>query len=220
MKSKLIKGICAIGVVCVLVLGNNAMYVNAEDQNIKVTASIGEKIFSKEQDGIWAPGEEVTKEFNIENISTSKIEIEALDFDINYMYNHINKNEIKSGTKEYKNIAKNIVVKVTDDKGILLYEDTLNKLKNKGIKFREKIGLNPSESKKFSMTIDVNKDMENDAQGVESDVIMGIHYILQSKQEAEDSDKILPKTGSISSKDIVLIGTVMVGAGYIVYRRR
>lgn len=222
MKSKLIKGICAIGVVCILALGNSSIYVNAEDQNIKVTASIGEKIFSKEQDGVWSPGEKVTKEFNITNVSSSVIGIESLDFDINYMYNHVNKSEIKSGTKEYNNIAKNIVVKVTDDKGILLYEDTLNKLKKKGVRFKERLDLEPNEVKKFSMTIDVNNDMDNDGQGIETDIDMGLYYIIQSQEQSEKlgSNKMLPKTGAISSEGISIIGTLIIGAGYIVYKRR
>lgn len=214
MRNIFAKGICLTAVLLLLNVGGNAIYVNAADVNMKIYSQEREdgKIFTND-DGVWSPGEEKAKGFCIENVSNSLIEVEKLDFGVNYLYDHINDRYLEKGTKEYNDISKNITVKVTNEEGKILYEDSLKKISKKGINFKGDLNINSKDKKELKMNISVNGDMGNEGQGVEADIDMGVYYLLNEGGN-------LPYTGGKNSLITIGIGILMMSAGILLLVKR
>lgn len=239
MKKKAVKSIIAIvAILALFSIGGDSIYVSAKDSNISIYASEGkdEPIFSNNDDGFWSPGEDLTKEFFIENISSvSELSLKNLDFSINYLYDHINNYPVNNDSKEYKEILKSINISVTDENGSLLYQDNLNKLKKKGFSFKESINLKPGQIKKLFMRISISSDLDNIGQGVEADINIGVNYSIldnidkdnnsndidkDSNDNSEiDNNDSLPYTGGISSSLIIGLGIITIGSGMYILKR-
>lgn len=192
----------------------------AEKQEIKLytTDNNNDKLFS-EEDGLWSPGENIVKKITLENGKESNIRIEKLYLEPNKMYDLINDKSIGKHSKEYKHILSNIEIVILDENKNELYAGDYKETKN-GANLNKNINLNAKEKKNLYLGIRVSENLGNEGQGirVDFDTIIG-YSILDDNGAVIGADKTLPKTGGISSEDALLMSFMILGAGFIIYKK-
>ena len=216
---KLILGIVIATSLCLGI--SNTTIEAAEKQEIKLytTDNNNDKLFS-EEDGLWSPGENIVKKITLENGKESNIRIEKFYLEPNKMYDLINDKSIGKHSEEYKHILSNIEIVILDENKNELYAGDYKETK-KGANLNENINLNANEKENLYLGIRVSENLGNEGQGIRIDFDTIIGYsILDSNGAVVDSNKKLPETGGTASEDLVFWAVSLIGAGYIVYKRR
>lgn len=199
------------------------------------------------EDGMWSPGSVESKDFHIENNSSSSIKIDRLYLKLKSSKNlKTNKNlDIKS--KQFKELANNSIVKLTYEETVLFEDELVNLLSEKGIVLAKEIDIESNENALLNITIDMNEEMNNDAQSLENIFSIGIAYKTnedkptnpESPVKPDDpnnpkpplkSDNIvdfdndlggnLPQTGGIINNiSLITIGTITIATGVILNKK-
>lgn len=205
--------------------------VHAENLDISI-----DPIFTQE-DGIWHPGRVESKDFYITNNKKNDISIDKLYMELKLSKNLSNNQILDINSKQFKELAKNSTVKLSS-KGKVLFEESLDNLLSKeGIVLLKEIEIKSSEKELLNMTIDMDEEMNNDAQVLENIFSIGVSYKINDTKQpikpdppvkpptnpepsvkpdtggSNESNK-LPQTGGIiNSASLLMIGTIAIGTG-------
>ncbi|MGL5694896.1 MAG: LPXTG cell wall anchor domain-containing protein, partial [Peptostreptococcaceae bacterium] len=134
-------------------------------------------------------------------------------------------------SSKFKELAENSTVKL-NYKNTVLFEDKLNNiLSEKGIVLLEEINIKSNEKELLNMTIDMDEEMNNDAQALENIFSIGVAYKIDETDTPiepptkpqppvnpdtgidGETDK-LPQTGGIiNSTSLLLLGTIVICTG-------
>ena len=134
-----------------------------------------DRIFTND-DGLWYPGRIESKDFSIRNNRKEKIIVDRLYIELNSIKDIRNNVFLDKSSKEYKELSKNSIFKLTNN-GNILFEGELDEIISKNnIVLHNEISINPNEKAVLNMTIDMLEEMNNDAQGLESVFNIGVSY--------------------------------------------
>lgn len=215
---------------------SNIIYANNE-KNISI-----EPIFTKE-DGIWYPGRVDSKDFYITNNNESNINISKLNLKLELAKDLKLNQIIDINSVKFKELSSNSIVKLKYKENVI-FEDKLNNLlSEKGILLKEDIYIKSKEKALLNLTIDMDENMNNDAQSLENIFNIGVVYKIddnelmkpippiekpnknpntslnQGIEDGSGSGK-LPQTGGIlNSASLICIGTIAIGTGLILNKK-
>lgn len=211
--------------------------IYAEDVDISI-----DPIFTQE-DGLWYPSRIESKDFNITNNKDTNITIDRIYMDLKSIKNTENNQVLNKESNEFKELTQHSTVTLKyKDKEIL--KERLDKIVFKdGVTLRTKIDINSNEKSLLNMTIDMDEEMNNDAQTLESIFSIGVGYkiddtnptvkpetpvnpptnpgspVKPGTEVGSESDK-LPQTGGIlNSASLICIGTIAIGTGLILNKK-
>ncbi len=200
------------------------------------------QIFTQEE-GLWYPGRVESKDFYIINNKENNIIIEKLYIRLESSKD-LKKNQLLDiSSRQFKELSTNSTVKL-HYKDKLLFQDKLdNLLSENGIVLAEEIDIKSNGKALLNMTIDMDKNMNNDAQALENIFSIGVSYKIDSgNQENPDPDELgnqkpkpeinpgtdvgsstdgnLPQTGGIiNSSSLIAIGTITIGTGILLNKK-
>lgn len=230
------KRICKLFVISVISIFS-IFPIYAEDEDI----SIG-PIFTQE-DGLWYPSRIESKDFNITNNKSTHITVDRIYMELKSIRITENNEVLNKESDEFKELSQNSTVTLKyKDKEIL--KERLDKVMFKdGVILRTDIEINPNEKALLNMTIDMDEEMNNDAQTLESIFSIGVGYkiddtnptvkpetpvnpptnpgspVKPGTEVGSESDK-LPQTGGIlNSASLICIGTIAIGTGLILNKK-
>ena len=184
-------------------------------------------IFTNE-DGLWYPGRIESKDFAIGNNREEKIVVDRLSIELKSIKDIRNDIFLDKSSKEFKELSKNSIVKLTYE-GNILFEAGLDEIISKNnIVLSREISINPNDKVVLNMTIDMLEEMNNDAQGLENVFNIGVSYKVddseikppigstnpvESDTDVDGANK-LPQTGGvINSVSLIAIGSLAIGIG-------
>lgn len=184
-------------------------------------------IFTNE-DGLWYPGRIESKDFAIGNNREEKIVVDRLSIELNSIKDIRNNIFLDKSSKEFKELSKNSIVKLTYE-GNILFEAGLDEIISKNnIVLSREISIKPNEKAVLNMTIDMLEEMNNDAQGLENIFNIGVSYKVDDSEIKLPIDSTntvkpdtdlngvnkLPQTGGvINSVSLIAIGSLAIGVG-------
>lgn len=211
---------------------SNIIYANNE-KDISI-----EPIFTKE-DGVWYPGKIDSKDFCITNNNESNISISRLNLKLELAKDLKLNQIIDINSVKFKELSSNSIVKLKY-KDNVIFEDKLNNLlSEKGILLKEDIYVKSKEKALLNLTIEMDGNMNNDAQSLENIFNIGVTYKIDDNKlikpipptekpnenlntslnpdmEVGSRSDRLPKTGGvINSTSLMLFGVVTIGSGFI-----
>lgn len=190
-------------------------------------------IFTQEQ-GVWYPGRIESKDFYIANNQGDNISIDRLYMKLKSIKNIKTNEVIYINSKKFKELSENSIVKLTYNKRLLFKGKLSNLLSKKDITLPYDININSNEKVILNMTLYMDKEMNNDAQSIESIFNIGVSYKVNSSADIggstvgdNNSENIvgnnhnnLPQTGGvINSASLLLLGTIIVGTGMILNKK-
>lgn len=233
MNRKIIGKLFIISVISIL----SIVPIYAEDVDISI-----DPIFTQE-DGLWYPSRIESKDFNITNNKDTNITIDRIYMDLKSIKNTENNQILNKESNEFKELSQHSTVTLRyKDKEIL--KERLDKVGFKdGVILRTEIDIDSKEKAILNMTIDMNEEMNNDAQTLESIFSVGVGYkigdtnptvkpeppvnpptnsdspVKPGTEIGSESDK-LPQTGGIlNSASLICIGTIAIGTGLILNKK-
>ena len=184
-------------------------------------------IFTNE-DGLWYPGRIESKDFAIGNNREEKIVVDRLSIELKSIKDIRNDIFLDKSSKEFKELSKNSIVKLTYE-GNILFEAGLDEIISKNnIVLSREISIKPNEKAVLNMTIDMLEEMNNDAQGLENIFNIGVSYKVDDSEIKLPIDSTntvkpdtdlngvnkLPQTGGvINSVSLIAIGSLAIGVG-------
>lgn len=194
----------------------------AEKQNVDI-----EPTFTKE-DGLWYPGRVESKDFNLINNREENIIVDKLYMKFKSCKDLETNDTLNIFNKKYREFVKNSTVKLTYKDEVLLEERLENLTLEKGIELNKEIKVEEGKAALLNMTIDMDEEMNNDAQNIESIFKISVSYKVDdgsgiSKPDEEiDKDKDnnnkgnLPQTGGlINGESLLALGSIVIGTGII-----
>lgn len=192
----------------------------AQKQNVDI-----EPTFTKE-DGLWYPGRVESKDFNLINNREENIIVDKLYMKFKSCKDLKTNNTLNIFNKKYREFVKNSTVKLTYKDQVLLEERLENLTLEKGIALNKEIKIEAGKKALLNMTIDMDEEMSNDAQNIESIFKIAVSYKvdggsgISNPDEESVKDKNnngnLPQTGSlINGESLLALGSIVVGAGII-----
>lgn len=192
----------------------------AQKQNVDI-----EPTFTKE-DGLWYPGRVESKDFNLINNREENITVDKLYMKFKSCKDLKTNNTLNIFNKKYREFVKNSTVKLTYKDQVLLEERLENLTLEKGIALNKEIKIEAGKAALLNMTIDMDEEMNNDAQNIESIFKIAVSYNvdggsgISNPDEESGIDKNnngnLPQTGSlINGESLLALGSIVVGAGII-----
>lgn len=207
-----------------------------------------DQIFTEEQ-GLWYPGRLESKDFYINNNKENDIQIDRLYMSLKSSKHLKTGEELDINSKQFKELSKTSTVTLTHN-GEVLFKDRLKDLLSEdGILLSKEIEIKANDKELLNMTIDMDLEMNNDAQALENVFSIGVAYKMDEDTTqpitpdgpsnpdidnpikpdkpvkpgtdvgGDQSDK-LPQTGGIiNSASLVAIGTVAIGTGFILNKK-
>ncbi|MGL6106959.1 hypothetical protein [Romboutsia sp.] len=157
-----------------LVILNSSMNLYAENKEIYI-----DPIFTSDN-GIWYPGKSEYKEFYISNNKEEDIKIYRLYIEFKSCKNLETNQMLDRNSKQFNELSENSTVKLRY-KGNILFEDKLgNLLSKKGIVLSQEINIKSNGKALLNMTIEMNEEMNNDAQALENIFRIGVAYKIDN----------------------------------------
>lgn len=193
----------------------------AQKQNVDI-----EPTFTKE-DGLWYPGRVESKDFNLTNNREENITVDKLYMKFKSCKDLETDNTLNIFNKKYREFVKNSTVKLTYKDQVLLEERLENLTLEKGISLNKEIKIEAGKAALLNMTIDMDDEMNNDAQNIESIFKIAVSYKVDggsgisnpdedSGKDQDNNNGNLPQTGSlINGESLLALGSIVVGAGII-----
>lgn len=188
------------------------------------------------EDGYWKPGRVETKDFYINNNKENDISIDRLYINLKSSEYWKTGEKLDINSKQFKEFAKYSTATLKHDNTVL-FQDTLeNLLSRKGINLSKDIDIKANDKELLNMTIDMDIEMNNDAQALNNVFTIGVAYKMEEPPLTPDnptepptkpinpdtggaSDK-LPQTGGIiNSTSLTILGAVAIGAGFMMNRK-
>lgn len=201
------------------------------------------------EDGLWKPGRIESKSFYINNNKESEISIDRLYMSLKSSENWKTGEELDINSKQFKELAKNSTVTLTHN-GEVLFKDRLKDLLSEdGILLSNEIDIKVNDRELLNMTIDMDLEMNNDAQALDNVFNIGVAYkmdedttppITPDEPSNPDTDNPtkpnkpvkpgtdvdgsqsgkLPQTGGIiNGASLVALGTVAIGTGLVLNKK-
>lgn len=201
-----------------------------------------EPIFTQE-DGLWYPSRIESKDFNITNNKDKNISIDRISMELKSIKNTENNQLLNKQSNEFKELSQHSIVTLKyKDKEIL--KERLDKVVSEdGVTLKTDIDIGSNEKALLNMTIDMDEEMNNDAQALESIFSIGVAYKIDDTKPpikpdppvnpptnldppvkpgtgvGGESDK-LPQTGGlVNSLSLICIGTISIGTGLVLNKK-
>lgn len=199
-----------------------------------------------QEDGLWKPGRVESKDFYINNNKENDIRIDRLYMSLKSCKYWKTGETLDINSKQFKELARYSTVTLTHN-GEVLFKDRLKDLLSEnGILLSKELDIKANTKELLNMTIDMDLEMNNDAQAMENVFKIGVAYKMDEDTtppinpdkpsnpdidnpikpdkpgtdvDGNQSDK-LPQTGGIiNSASLVVIGTVAIGTGFILNKK-
>lgn len=180
-------------------------------------------------DGLWKPGRELTKKFNINNNREEDIVIDRIYIQLTYLRHWKEDILLDESSKEFKELSKYSNVTLTHD-GEVIYKSTLEQLvAEEAINIPKGISIQGEQSEPFEINLYMDEQMGNDAEALDVEFILGVSYsmddeaVVPPKEDDDDknndTDK-LPQTGGIiNSTSITVVGVVAISVGAVLNKK-
>lgn len=207
-----------------------------------------DQIFTEEQ-GLWYPGRLESKDFYINNNKENDIQIDRLYMSLKSSKVWKTGEELDINSKQFKELAKNSTV-ILIHNGEILFKDRLNDLLSEdGILLSNEIDIKANDRELLNMSIDMDLEMDNDAQALDNVFNIGVAYKMDenivppinpdepSNPDGDNPTKPdkpvnpgtdvdgsqsgkLPQTGGIiNGASLVVLGSVAIGTGFILNKK-
>ncbi|GAA0102371.1 hypothetical protein UT300012_30860 [Paraclostridium bifermentans] len=174
LKNKILKSLIVISTIALFPINS---YANNSEITIDSTFTY--------EDGLWKPGRLESKDFYINNNKENDIQIDRLYMNLKSSKIWKTGEELDTSSKQFKELAKNSTVTLTH-KGEVLFKDRLKDLLSaEGILLSNEIDIKANDRALLNMTIDMDLDMNNDAQALNNVFTIGVAYKM-------DEDNVPP----------------------------
>ena len=184
------------------------------------------------EDGYWKPGRVETKDFYINNNKENDISIDRLYINLKSSEYWKTGEKLDINSKQFKEFAKYSTATLKHDNTVL-FQDTLeNLLSRKGINLSKDIDIKANDKELLNMTIDMDIEMNNDAQALNNVFTIGVAYKMEEPPltPGKPTKPINPGTGGVSDKlpqtggiinntSLLLLGTIAIGSGIALNRK-
>lgn len=190
------------------------------------------------EDGLWKPGRVESKNFYINNNKKNDISIDRLYMSLKSSEYWKTGEALDINSNKFKEFAKYSTVTLKHSNDVLFEDKFENLLSEEGIKLLKNIDIKSNNKELLNMTIDMDLDMNNDAQALNNVFTIGVAYKMDETTKPpvkpEDptgptkptnpdtggvTDK-LPQTGGIvNSASLVALGAVAIGTGVVLNKK-
>lgn len=181
------------------------------------------------EDGLWKPGRVESKDFYINNNKEDDISIDRLYMNLKSSEYWKTGEELDINSNKFKEFAKYSTVTLKHDNNVLFEDKFENLLSEDGIKLQKDIDIKSNSKELLNMTIDMDLEMNNDAQALNNVFTIGVAYKMEEPIEPPTkpikpgtggvSDK-LPQTGGIiNGTSLMVLGAVAIGTGFVMNRK-
>ena len=167
------------------------------------------------EDGLWKPGRVESKDFYINNNKENDISIDRLYISLKSSEYWKNGEVLDINSEKFKEFAKHSTVTLKHEGNVLFEDKFENLLSEDGIKLSKNINVQSNDKELLNMTIDMDLEMDNDAQALNNIFTIGIAYTME---EISDSPEKLPETG-VNTAILVGLGAVAIGAGVVLNKK-
>ena len=188
------------------------------------------------EDGLWKPGRVEFKDFYINNNKEDDISIDRLYMNLKSSEYWKTGEELDINSNKFKEFAKYSTVTLKHDNNVLFEDKFENLLSEDGIKLQKDIDIKSNSKELLNMTIDMDLEMNNDAQALNNVFTIGVAYKMEEpiKPPVKPEDTIepptkpgtggvsdkLPQTGGIiNGTSLMVLGTVAIGTGFVMNRK-
>ena len=201
------------------------------------------------EDGLWKPGRVESKDFYINNNKENDISIDRLYMSLKSSEYWKTGEKLDINSNKFKEFAKYSIVTLKHNDNILFKDKFENLLSKGGINLSKDIYIKANSKELLNMTIDMDLEMNNDAQALDNVFNIRVAYKMDeettppitpdepsnpgmdnptkpdkpinpgSDVNGSQSDK-LPQTGGIiNGASLVAIGTVTIGTGFVLNKK-
>lgn len=198
-----------------------------------------DQIFIEEQ-GTWYPGRLESKDFYINNNKENDISIDRLYMSLKSSEYWKTGEELDINSSKFKEFAKYSTVTLKHNNNVLFKDKFENLLSKDGINLSKDIYIKSNSKELLNMTIDMNLEMNNDAQALDNVFNIGVSYKMDENttppinpdiNNPKDPDKPgtdldgsqsgkLPQTGGIiNGASLVVLGSLAIGTGFILNKK-
>ncbi|WP_455537591.1 LPXTG cell wall anchor domain-containing protein [Terrisporobacter sp.] len=188
------------------------------------------------EDGLWKPGRVESKEFYINNNKENDISIDRLYMSLKSSEYWKTGEKLDDNSIKFKEFAKYSTVTLKHNDTVLFKDKFENLLSEDGINLTKDLFIKANSKELLNMTIDMDLEMNNDAQALNNEFIIGIAYKMDERSNEsverdepinpdnsvnpnEEVDK-LPQTGGIiNSASLVVLGAITIGTGFLLNKK-
>lgn len=195
-------------------------------------------------DGLWKPGRIESKDFYINNNKENDIRIDRLYMSLKSSEYWKTGEALDINSNKFKEFAKYSTVTLKHDNSVLFEDKFENLLSKDGIKLSKDIDIKSNNKELLNMTIDMDLEMNNDAQALNNIFTIGVAYKMDETPKPPvkptdptnpdpdkpvikpdtgvdgDNSENLPQTGGIiNSTSLIVLGTVAIGTGFILNKK-
>lgn len=191
------------------------------------------------EDGLWKPGRVESKDFYINNNKENDISIDRLYMNLKSSEYWKTGEELDINSNKFKEFAKYSTVTLKHGNNVLFEDKFENLLSEDGIKLQKDIDIKSNSKELLNMTIDMDLEMNNDAQALNNVFTIGVAYKMEEpikppvkpENPIEPPTKpIKPGTGGVSDKlpqtggiingtSLMVLGAVAIGTGFVMNRK-
>lgn len=201
------------------------------------------------EDGLWKPGRIESKDFYINNNKESDISIDRLYMSLKSSEYWKTGEELDINSSKFKEFAKYSTVTLKHNNNVLFKDKFENLLSKDGINLSKDIYIKSNSKELLNMTIDMDLDMNNDAQALNNVFTIGVAYKMNEDttppifpdepsnpdiDNPTNSDKPikpeidvdgnqsgkLPQTGGIiNGASLIVLGSVAIGTGFVLNKK-
>lgn len=201
------------------------------------------------EDGFWKPGRIESKDFYINNNKENDISIDRLYISLKSSEYWKTGEKLDINSKKFKEFAKYSTVTLKHGNNVLFEDKFENLLSKDGIKLSKDIYIKSNDRELLNMTIDMDLEMNNDAQALNNVFTIGVAYKMEedvvppsNPNNPGDGDVVppsnpdnsvdtdtdvdgdslgkLPQTGGIiNSASLIALGAVAIGTGIVLNKK-
>lgn len=196
------------------------------------------------EDGYWKPGRIEYKSFYINNNKENDISIDRLYMSLKSSEYWKTGEKLDINSKKFKEFAKYSTVTLKHGNDVLFKDKFENLLSEDGIRLSKDIDIKSKGKELLNMTIDMDLEMNNDAQALNNVFTIGVAYKEDSLDNSgggvnnkpdvpgggnvvsPDTDvngnnsNNLPQTGGIiNSTSLIALGAIAIGTGAVLNKK-
>ena len=174
------------------------------------------------EDGLWKPGRVESKAFYINNNKENDISIDRLYMSLKSCEYWKTGEVLDINSKQFKELARYSTATLEHNGNVLFKDKLENLLSEDGIVLSNDIDINANSKELLNMTIDMDLEMNNDAQALNNVFTIGVAYKMDTDTPVispKPNDK-LPQTGGIiNGASLVALGVVSIGTGIVLNKK-
>ena len=198
------------------------------------------------EDGLWKPGRVEYKDFYINNNKGNDISIDRLYMSLKSSEYWKTGEKLDVNSSKFKEFAKYSTVTLKHNNNVLFKDKFENLLSKDGINLSKDIYIRSNDKELLNMTIDMDLDMNNDAEALNNVFTIGVAYKMDeykvppinpqepSNPDINDQSKPvnpgtdvdesqsgkLPQTGGIiNGASLIVLGSVAIGTGFVLNKK-